>query len=218
MVQRLLGLKGMHFEVLVEDISTSATVDVVLEKMLGKNGVSHTWQMHSYKGLGRLPKGLSGRTDASKRILLDRLPQVLQGYGRSLGPESSVVVVVDLDDRDCRAFKRELLDVLNRRSPCPRTLFRIAIEEKRSVAAGRSCSCSGRLPQRTPESALQLRSGLHLRYLETARRRRPPRRFGAAQELAGGRQGEIRVGNEDCAAHERREQRLAELSRFPGRH
>lgn len=126
----------MHFEVLVEDISTSATVDVVLEKMLGKNGVAHTWQMHSYKGLGRLPKGLSGRTDASKRILLDRLPQVLQGYGRSLGPESSVVVVVDLDDRDCRAFKRELLDVLNRCSPCPRTLFRIAIEESEAWLLG----------------------------------------------------------------------------------
>lgn len=126
----------MHFEVLVEDVSTTVTVDVVLEKMLGRNGDVHTWKPHPYKGAGRLPKGLSGTTDPSKRILLDRLPKILRGYGRSLGPESSVVVVVDLDDRDCRAFKRELLDVLNRCSPRPRTPFRIAIEESEAWLLG----------------------------------------------------------------------------------
>ena len=126
----------MHFEVLVEDKSTSVTVDVALKKMLGKNGVAHTWRIHPYKGLGRLPKGLSGTIDPSKRILLDRLPQVLQGYGRSLGQESAVVVVVDLDRRDCRAFKREMLDVLDHCSPRPRTLFRIAIEESEAWLLG----------------------------------------------------------------------------------
>lgn len=126
----------MHFEVLVEDKSTSVTVDVVLEKMLGRNHADHSWRTRAYKGAGRLPKGLSGTIDPSKRILLDRLPKLLQGYGRSLGPESSVVVVVDLDDRDCRTFKRELLDVLDHCSPRPRTLFRIAIEESEAWLLG----------------------------------------------------------------------------------
>ncbi len=40
-----------------------------------------------------------------------------------------VVVVVDLDDRDCLKFKQDLLDVLNACNPRPKTLFRIAIEE-----------------------------------------------------------------------------------------
>ena len=38
-------------------------------------------------------------------------------------------MVVDADDRDCKAFKQELLGVLNACNPRPKTLFRIAIEE-----------------------------------------------------------------------------------------
>jgi len=34
-----------------------------------------------------------------------------------------------LDDKDCRVFKQELLDILNSCNPQPTTLFRIAIEE-----------------------------------------------------------------------------------------
>ncbi len=119
----------MHFEILVEDGSGRIAVDGVLEKILGKNGAGHSWRAHGYKGLGRIPKNLRGETDPAKRILLDRLPRVLQGYGKSLGDSAAVVVVVDLDDRDCIAFKRELLDVLDACDPRPTTLFRIAIEE-----------------------------------------------------------------------------------------
>ena len=38
-------------------------------------------------------------------------------------------MVVDLDQKDCRDFKQELLDVLNVCNPAPTTLLRIAIEE-----------------------------------------------------------------------------------------
>ena len=38
-------------------------------------------------------------------------------------------MVVDSDDKDCITFKQELLGVLNACNPCPKTLFRIAIEE-----------------------------------------------------------------------------------------
>ncbi len=119
----------MHFELLVEDESGRITVEGVLEKILGKNGTRHSWRTHGYRGLGRIPKNLRGKTDPAKRILLDQLPNLLRGYGRSLGDSAAVVVVVDLDDRDCMAFKRELLDVLDACDPRPKTLFRIAIEE-----------------------------------------------------------------------------------------
>ena len=42
-----------------------------------------------------------------KRILLDQLPRLLRGYGKSLPDSCAVVVVVDLDKRDCMEFKRE---------------------------------------------------------------------------------------------------------------
>ena len=126
----------MHFELLVEDESGRITVDGVLEKILGKNGARHSWKTHGYRGLGRIPKDLRGKTDSAKRILLDRLPNLLRGYGRSLDDSAAVVVVVDLDDRDCMAFKRELLDVLNACDPRPKTLFRIAIEESEAWLLG----------------------------------------------------------------------------------
>ena len=129
----------MHFEVLVEDRSGRIALDCIMEKILGANGSDHSWEIISYKGIGHIPKDLRGVTDPNKRILLDRLPRILQGYGRSLkdiGYLAAVVVVVDLDDRDCMTFKQELLDVLNACNPRPRTLFRIAIEESEAWLLG----------------------------------------------------------------------------------
>lgn len=120
----------MHFEVLVEDASGKILVDHVLHRIVGQNGDSHTWRTHAYKGLGHLPKDLRVGSDPSKRLLLEQLPRLLRGYGRSLLPESSaVIVVVDLDNRDCMTFKRHLLRILHACEPRPVTLFRIAIEE-----------------------------------------------------------------------------------------
>ena len=120
----------MHFEVLVEDQSGRIAVDIVLAKILGPNHASHSWRTHGYKGLGRIPKDLDATADPSRRILLAQLPGLLRGYGKSLDPDQScVVVVVDADRLDCIAFKQELLRILDACNPRPRTLFRIAVEE-----------------------------------------------------------------------------------------
>ncbi len=128
----------MHFEVLVEDRSGSIALEHVLKKILGANNAVHSWRLHPYRGIGRVPKDLRSGKDPRKRLLLDRLPRILQGYGRSLGDvgPSAVLVVVDSDARDCRAFKRELLDVLDACNPRPRTLFRIAVEESEAWLLG----------------------------------------------------------------------------------
>ena len=127
----------MHFEVLAEDRSGSIALNVVLEKILGANGRDHSWRIHPYKGVGRIPGDLRGARDPTKRLLLDQLPRLLRGYGRNQRRETEcVVVVVDLDDRDCTTFKHELLDVLEACDPRPRTLFRIAIEESEAWLLG----------------------------------------------------------------------------------
>lgn len=128
----------MHFEVLVEDRSGSIALEHVLKKILGANNAVHSWRVHPYSGIGRVPKDLRSGKDPRKRLLLDRLPRLLQGYGHSLShvDPSAVIVVVDSDARDCRAFKRELLDVLDACNPRPRTLFRIAIEESEAWLLG----------------------------------------------------------------------------------
>lgn len=71
----------MHFEVLVEDASGAIMLESFLEKILGSNGQEHTYKINQYKGIGRIPKNLKGETDPKKRILLDKLPRILQGYG-----------------------------------------------------------------------------------------------------------------------------------------
>ena len=120
----------MHFEVLIEDQSGGIALDVLLEKILGENRKPHSWRLHSYKGVGRIPKNLRSVPDRKRRLLLEQLPSLLRGYGRSLQPgRACVVVVVDLDSRNCVTFKQDLLRVLNTCNPRPTTLFRIAIEE-----------------------------------------------------------------------------------------
>lgn len=120
----------MHFEILVEDASGKIALESILEKIIGPDNQHHTYKIIAYKGIGRLPKNLRGTSDPKKRILLDRLPRLLQGYGKSYRNFNAVViVVVDLDDKDCLVFKQEMLNVLNNCHPRPTTLFRIAIEE-----------------------------------------------------------------------------------------
>jgi hypothetical protein len=120
----------MHFEILVEDASGQLLLGSLLPKILGDAGNPHTWRTHAYKGIGRIPRDLRGNTDPWKRILLDQLPKILAGYGKSLqGTDSAVVVIIDLDDRECVRFKQELLQVLTHCRPRPRALFRFAIEE-----------------------------------------------------------------------------------------
>jgi len=120
----------MHYEILVEDASGKIALNYILAKILGPVGQDHTYKIISYKGIGRIPRNLKGKTDPQKRILLDRLPQLLRGYGKSFQHISAVVVViVDLDDKDYLMFKQEMVDILNSCNPQPKTLFRIAIEE-----------------------------------------------------------------------------------------
>ena len=119
----------MHLEILVEDQSGKALIDIALQRIISND---HTFRVHPYKGIGRIPKNLNRTVDASKRLLLDRLPQLLQGYGDAFhksGYKAGVVVVCDLDTKDRDEFLRELTGILDDCSPKPDAVFCLAIEE-----------------------------------------------------------------------------------------
>ena len=118
----------MHIEFLVEDSSGEKMLSQILPKILGAHGAPHTWRMKAYKGIGRIPPGLSVKADPAKRMLLDQLPRLLQGYGKTVSIDA-VVVVLDTDSRECSAFLTELKSLVAKCQPAPRTLFRLAIEE-----------------------------------------------------------------------------------------
>ena len=128
--------RSMHFEVLVEDQSCRIALDQILEKILGTDPMVHSWRSHHFKGPGCIPSDLHGPRYPKSRLLLDNLPSLLRAYGKSLQESAAVIVVVDLDRRDCMAFKRQLLGVLNACNPRPRARFRIAIEESEAWLLG----------------------------------------------------------------------------------
>lgn len=121
----------MHFEILVEDVSGKGALDVLVPKILGDE---HTFRVIDYRGVGRIPRNLQSGTDAGERILLDQLPGLLRGYGRTFAGyrpnyRAAVILVCDLDDRCLKTFRQELLAVLNTCNPKPETRFCIAVEE-----------------------------------------------------------------------------------------
>ena len=121
----------MHFEILVEDQSGKKALDIIVPKIIGED---HTVNIHSYKGIGRIPKNLGAKADASKRILLDQIPKLLCGYGKTfasypLNYRAAVILVCDLDDKCLKEFRQELVNILNTCNPLPEARFCIAIEE-----------------------------------------------------------------------------------------
>ena len=118
----------MHLEMLIEDSSGQRLLGHLIPKLLGPQGAPHTWRLHAYRGIGRIPRNLTTTSDVSKRILLDQLPRLLRGYVKTPGIDA-VVVVVDSDARDCRTFLGELRAVAQDCKAEHLTLFRLAIEE-----------------------------------------------------------------------------------------
>jgi hypothetical protein len=124
----------MHFEFLVEDQSGKKALENLFPKIVSCDNDQHTACFHSYKGIGRIPKDIKSHTGANRRILLDQLPRLLNGFARTFagyGPsyKAVVIVVCDLDDKNEQAFLRELLNLLDTCRPKPETRFCLAIEE-----------------------------------------------------------------------------------------
>ncbi|MEI7671469.1 MAG: hypothetical protein WCK00_05095 [Deltaproteobacteria bacterium] len=120
----------MHFEILVEDQSGKKALDILVPKIVGNE---HTFIVHPYKGIGRIPKNMRDSEDARKRILLENLPKLLKGYGKTQAgrkrfPEV-IILVCDLDDKCLKAFRDELNNILNTCHPKPEARFCFAIEE-----------------------------------------------------------------------------------------
>lgn len=116
----------MHFEILVEDKSGEEALTILVPKIIGSE---HTFEIHSYKGIGHIPKNLNAN-NAKTKTLLNNLPKLINGYAQSWQNYQAVLFVVcDLDDRILANFKSELLNVLNSCQNKPQTEFCIAIEE-----------------------------------------------------------------------------------------
>lgn len=120
----------MHFEILVEDQSGKIALDILVPKIIGE---LHTFRVHHYKGIGRIPKNMKVAKGAANRSLLDNLPKLLRGYGKTFSGlqnySSAVILVCDLDDKCQKEFRTQLYKILISCNPRPKTRFCFAIEE-----------------------------------------------------------------------------------------
>ncbi len=120
----------MHFEIHVEDQSGKKMLDILVPKIVGS---AHTFRVHPYRGVGQIRKNMRDAKDAKKRILLDNLPKLLKGHGRTFAGRQNyhevVILVCDLDDKGLKTFRSELYRILDACNPKPETRFCIAIEE-----------------------------------------------------------------------------------------
>jgi hypothetical protein len=128
----------MHLEFLIEDRSGKEALQLLVPKIVGPG---HTYNIHAYRGIGHLPKGLGTVAEPQHRALLSQLPRLLQGYGKTFNSypkdyKSALILVCDLD-RECRKlFRDTLLDLLNKCNPRPTAYFCIAEEELESWFLG----------------------------------------------------------------------------------
>jgi hypothetical protein len=113
-------MAAAHFELLVEEPSMEAFLSALLPRLLPQD---RTFVVHPFQG---------------KRDLIGKLEQRLRGYASWLPADWRVVVVVDRDNEDCLALKRQLERISERAGLVTRTraagaawqlVNRIAIEE-----------------------------------------------------------------------------------------
>lgn len=121
----------MHFEILIEDKSGEVLLEGILPQIIV---YPHSFRIHSYKGVGHIPKNMNHASDPAKRILLERLPKLLSGYGKTPGflpsdNQYAVIFICDLDDKCRHDFRLELIQILNNCNPKPNVVFCIAVEE-----------------------------------------------------------------------------------------
>lgn len=122
----------MHFEFLTEDLSGSKFLEIIVPSIIDES--CNTYRIHSYKGIGRIPTGLGKSADPAKRILLDNLPRIIKGYGRTYSDPNldfsvCIIIVCDLDRRDKRAFIEEIKQMIDSCGPIPNTVLCLAVEE-----------------------------------------------------------------------------------------
>src|SRR5580704_15360225 len=140
----------MHFEILVEDQSGAKALDNLVPRIIGDQ---HSYRIHSYRGIGRIPKGMRDNDNAGERILLENLPRLLKGYGKTfngypLPNDAAVILVCDLDNKCLKLFRAELYRILNACHPPPQTRFCIAIEEGEAWFLGDLSAIRAAYPKR----------------------------------------------------------------------
>lgn len=125
----------MYFYFLIEDQSGENLIHKVMQKMQDKYSDLY-YDCKAFKGIGGFTqKNTVKETKNSK--LLDSLTTYLRGFNKSLAnTDSTVVVVLDNDDRNTEEFMKTLKSIVEQNSIDIDHIFAIAVEEMESWLLG----------------------------------------------------------------------------------
>ena len=124
----------MYLEILVEDASGKVLLEHLVPKIIGLKGKPHRYRIVNiqelkYRVMAQMPRQ-QARTLPWDTILFRTLALQMKVYGKTLPRKNGiVVVVVDLDYRNERAFQTQLEALLTGCDPAPQGFVRLAVEE-----------------------------------------------------------------------------------------
>lgn len=122
----------IHIDFLIEDVSGNVMLENLLPKIIASDQASYT--IRYYKGIGRIPAKMTSAKTIKNRQLLEQLPRLLNGFGKTYkgrGPtfHGHVIVICDLDNNPLSDFKAQMEEVLQNCYVQPAASFCFAIEE-----------------------------------------------------------------------------------------
>jgi len=122
----------MIIEVLTEGASDVPVIREVLSRHFSLD--EHVdFRIHPHRGRGNIPADVHAQPHPRHRGLLDQLPAKLRGFGRYMGDQFLVLVLIDADNDDSESLLANLNSMLEQLLIRPsRVLFRLAIEETES--------------------------------------------------------------------------------------
>lgn len=129
--------KGMHFQFLIEDMSSGILVEQIMVKLTAAR-TDITCDYKTFRGIGGFKKKWAPNTAKTQKLLND-LPAYLRGYDKSLnvsGYKAALIIVLDNDRNDPVEFRRKLEELARVQMISIDHVFCVAVEEMEAWLLG----------------------------------------------------------------------------------
>lgn len=129
-----------YIEILIEDRSGTILVEEIMKKYVGTRKYI-SYRIHGFKGIGKIPSAVNTASEVKSKRLLTDLPMYLKGMDlslRNMPGKTAIFVVLDSDDEDCAALKRNLTDMYDKLGLSIQVFFCITVEEMEAWLLGDS--------------------------------------------------------------------------------
>ncbi len=127
-----------YIEILVEDDSGGILAKQIMDKYVAdKDNI--IYKIHSFKGIGKIPRKIKGMSQVKSKRLLTDLPMYLRGMSLSLENmpgKKAIFVLLDSDDNGCRRLKNDLVRMYEELQISVQVSFCIAVEEMEAWLLG----------------------------------------------------------------------------------